>query len=150
MDEAHAIAVTILLIFIGLAFVWMCVGVGGCFRRLRAFRRELSNEVKTLRIYSMLERLGIGLPRYLRKAHSIDVEKHLLKCQDCSVLPECDGYLQRHHETHPSTFCPNFQDLERYMPRRRRQLRGRCGSRKLIGGARGGRRYGGTPSSTGP
>lgn len=125
MGDVHAIAVTILLIFIGLASVWMCVGVGGCIRRLRAFRRELSTEAKTLRIYSMLGRLGIGLPRYLRKAHSIDVEKHLLKCRGCSMLPACDAYLQRQQEMHPSTFCPNFQDLERYMPRRRRQLRSR-------------------------
>ena len=122
MGEVHAVAVTMLLVFTGLAFVWMCVGVGGCIRRLRAFRRELSTEVKTLRIYSMLGRLGIGLPRYLRKAHSIDVEKHLLKCRGCSMLPACDAYLQRHQEMHPSTFCPNFQDLERYIPRRRWQL----------------------------
>ncbi len=123
MGDVHAIAVAILLIFIGLAFVWMCVGVGGCIRQLRAYRRELSTEAKTLRIYSMLGRLGIDLQRYLRKAHSVDVEKHLLKCQGCSMLSAYDAYLQRHQEMHPSTFCPNFQDLERYIPRRRRQLR---------------------------
>ena len=126
MGDVHAIAVTILLIFVGLAFVWMRVGVGGCLRRLRASRRELSTEAKTLRIYSMMGRLGIGLPRYLRKAHSIDVEKHLLKCQQCSVLPACDAYLQRYQEMHPSTFCPNFRDLERYIPRRRRKLYSRA------------------------
>ena len=124
MSDVHAIAVTVLLIFIGVAFVWMCVCVGGCIRQLRAYRRKLSAEAKTLRIYSILRRLGIGLPRYLRKAHSVDVEKLLLKCQRCSATHACDAYLQGHQDTHPSTFCPSIQDLERYIPCSRRQHRG--------------------------
>ena len=121
----HAISVTVLLSVIGIAFVLMSVGVWGCIQQLRAYRRELSTRAKTLRIYSMFGHLGIGLPRYLRKAHCVDVEKLLMKCQRCSGIDACNACLQGHQDTHPSTFCPIFQDLERYIPpRRRRQLRG--------------------------
>ena len=123
MSDEHAIAVRILLVFIAVAFVWTCVGVGGCIRRTRAYRRELSTRAKTLRIYSMLEHFRIGMPFYLRKAYCVDVEKLLLKCQRCSATHACDAYLQGHEDTHPSTFCPSFRDIERYIPRRRRQLR---------------------------
>lgn len=114
MSHLMPVSVIILLAVIGVAFVVMCAGVGRCMRQLHAYRQELSAKVKALRIHGMLERLGIGLPRYLRRAQSIDVETHLLRCACCEDTQTCDAYLERGENVDPTTFCTNFQELVKF------------------------------------
>jgi len=114
MTHLMPVSVMVLLAVIAVAFMVMCVGVGRCKRQLHTYRRELSTRAKALRIHRMLERLGIGLPRYLKRAPSIDVESHLLKCASCEDTETCDAYLERGDNADPTTFCTNFQELVKF------------------------------------
>ncbi len=114
MDYVDSVPVTILLLVVGLAFLGMCFGMRGCLHELRAYREELMDRAKALRIHRMLERLGISLPRYVKRTPSIDVEKHLVNCGCCADTDACDDYLERGKDMDPNTFCPNFQELQKY------------------------------------
>jgi len=117
MTDLMPVPVVILLAVVGVALVVTCAGMSGCMRQLRAYRGELSARAKALRIHRMLEHLGIGLPRYLGRARSIDVEKHLLRCACCEDTQVCDAYLERGENADPTTFCTNFQELVKFQRR---------------------------------
>ena len=118
-DHIDSLPLAILLLVVGLAFLGMCFGMSGCLSQLRAYRRELTDRAKALRIHRMLERLGVSLPGYMKRTPSIDVEKHLVKCGCCADTDACDDYLERGKDTDPNAFCPNFQDLQKYKSQRR-------------------------------
>ncbi len=113
-DYIDSAPIAILLLVVGLAFLGMCFGMRGCLSQLRAYRRELTERAKTLRIHRMLERLGVSLTGYVKRTPSIDVEKHLVNCGCCPDTDTCDDYLERGKDTDPNAFCPNFQDLQKY------------------------------------
>ncbi len=113
-DYVDSLPVTLLLLVVGLAFLGMCFGMRGCLRQLRNYRRELTERAESLRIHRMLERLGVSLPGYVKRTPSIDVEKHLVKCGCCADTDACDDYLAGGKNMDPNTFCPNFQELQKY------------------------------------
>ena len=113
-DYADSLPVTILLLVVGLAFLGMCFGIRGCLSQLKDYQRELAERARSLRIHRMLERLDISLPGYVRRTPSIDVEKHLVNCGYCPDTDACDDFLERGQDTDPNSFCPNFQELQKY------------------------------------
>ena len=111
------LAVAIWTAVIMAAFVFVLIRVCGCVRHLRAYRRELVLKAQGLRIHKMLTRAGTTLSRYLRKAHPIEVELHLLVCQSCETTALCDKYLDQREDVDPRTFCPNFVQLASHAQR---------------------------------
>jgi uncharacterized protein DUF6455 len=104
----------VLLITVGVSCVLMIVGVLRSLRGVRTYRRDLIARARALRLHRMLERLGIGLERYLRRARPIEVEKHLLVCEHCGMTDICDDCLEGRKDIDERKFCPNLPELSRY------------------------------------
>ncbi len=119
--EPHAIAIWTAVILV--SFVLMLTRVCASLRHILAYRRELVLRTQGLRIHRMLSRAGTTLSRYLRRTRPIDVEVHLLACQNCQTAELCDKYLERGEDIDPRTFCPNFAQLATH---------GRRGTVKLL------------------
>jgi hypothetical protein len=113
MDHLYfePLAVAIWAAVILLTFVFVLIRVCGSLRQFRAYRRELVLKTQGLRIHRMLGRAGTTLSHYLRKAHPIEVELHLLACQGCETTDLCDKCLDQGEDIDPRTFCPNFVQL---------------------------------------
>ena len=114
MNYVDPLALSIWAAVIGVALVLICVRLSSCMRVLQNYRRELIGRAQTLRLHKMLTRLGISLPRYLRKARPVDVERHLLICQYCQRTDDCDAYLKQGKDIDASTFCANAGQLQTY------------------------------------
>ncbi len=112
-------AVAIWTVVILVSFVLMLSRVCASLRHIRAYRLELVLQAQRLCIHRMLSRAGTTLSRYLRRARPIDVEIHLLACQNCQMTEFCDKYLDQGEGIDPRTFCPNFVHLARHAQRRR-------------------------------
>ncbi len=113
MDDLHfePLAVAIWTVVLIASFVFVLVRVRGSLREIRAYRRELVLRAQNLRIHRMLSRAGTSLSRYLRRSQPIDVERHLLACENCQTTDLCDKYLDQGEDIDPRTFCPNFAQL---------------------------------------
>ena len=108
-------------VIISIAFVMMLVGCIRCIKFLQAYRRDLITRIKSRRIHKMLSRLGINIPRFIRKAHRTDVEKHLFICQQCPNTEVCDAYFEKGKAIDEkgkaideTSFCGNYQKLVRF------------------------------------
>ena len=87
-------------------------------RGIRAYQKELAARAWPLRIHRMLGHLGVSLSHYLRKASSMEVEKHLIVCSRCETTDVCDEYLaQEGKGMDVETFCPNALQLMKYRHR---------------------------------
>ena len=87
-------------------------------RGIRAYQKELAARAWPLRLHRMLGCLGVSLSRYLRKASSMEVERHLLVCGRCDTTDICDEYLARQGKgMDVETFCPNALQLMKYRHR---------------------------------
>ena len=118
MQDLHLdpVPVTIWTIVLVISFVLVTARIFANLRYIQAYRRELVMRAKALRIHRMLDRVGTTLSRYLRKTRPIDVERHLLACQNCETTGLCDKYLDQGEGIDPHTFCPNFAELVVHMP----------------------------------
>ena len=119
MTQMDPLPVILLLLCVGLAFVLMCAGMGSCLRQLRAYRRELVESAKALRLHGMLVRLGVSVKTYVKRTPAIEVEKHLDQCRRCAETGACDDFLESHRERNPEAFCPNISDFRRHQRRAR-------------------------------
>lgn len=99
------------LILVALVILVQCVQNG---RYLRAYHRDLVRRFCALRIQKMLETLGVSKRRYMAKALTVEVEKHLLNCQHCSNTEVCDRALEKGDVSGGEEFCPNFKELVRF------------------------------------
>lgn len=122
MYYTSPLTLTLWGVIIGVAFLLMCVRVCSNIRALRAYRRELIDRAKALRIHGMLGYQGISLSRYLHKARPMDVERHLLICQCCSTTEACDACLEQGKDIDESRFCPNAQELKTFKRRGKQRL----------------------------
>ena len=113
--EPHAVAIWTVVILV--SFVLMLTRVSASLRHILAYRRELVLRAQSLRMHRMLSHAGTTLSRYLRRARPIDVEMHLLACQNCQMTEFCDRYLDQGEDIDPQTFCPNFVQLARHARR---------------------------------
>ena len=116
MIEIDPIALTVWIVVIGISFICMLVKVCKSVNFLRTYRQGLKARIKALRLNRMLVRLGIGLPRYMRKAHPTDIEQHLMACQGCKTTEICDAYLDEGEKIDEKSFCPNYTKLKSYKP----------------------------------
>jgi hypothetical protein len=114
MTHVDPFALTIWIVVIGISFVYMLVKVCRSVNFLRTYRQGLKARIKALRINNMLGRVGVGLPRYLRKAHPTDIERHLIACQDCKTTQICNAYLEERIKVDDKSFCPNYAQLKSY------------------------------------
>jgi hypothetical protein len=98
-----------LLIGLGLAALgWR---IASDLQRIRHYRQAQAQRARGLRFSLMVERLGVGLPRYLRHASDTDLACRLFVCEHCRTLDRCDRYLGRQGEQDPRDFCPNYSKL---------------------------------------
>jgi hypothetical protein len=104
----------ILLITLTSAFMAMLVGVVRLCIHNHRCRGELVERIKALRIGGMLEHIGIGHSRYLRKASRLTIEKHLLVCRQCNTTDICDECLIEGKSIPENTFCRNYRELITY------------------------------------
>jgi hypothetical protein len=104
----------ILLITLTSAFMAMLVGVVRLCIHNHRCRGELLERIKALRIGGMLEHIGIGYSRYLRKASRLTIEKHLLVCRQCNTTDICDECLIEGESIPEETFCRNYRELIMY------------------------------------
>ena len=102
-----------LITALAILFLLTLIGMHRSASSLRAYRRELIERALGLRIHRMLGRLGISLPRYLRRASPWDVERHLMRCEHCPTTQDCDLYLDEGARLDERGFCPNFNELEK-------------------------------------
>ena len=107
--EPLAVAVWTAIIIV--SFVLVLTRIVGSMRALRAYRQELILRAQSLRIHKMLTRAGTTLSRYLRRARPMEVERHLLACQNCQTTDRCDKFLDKDEDIDPRSFCPNFVEL---------------------------------------
>ena len=111
MDAAITIT---LAVIVAVSFFAMIAVVMRSARQLRQYRENVAARMKTLRIDKMLDHAGVKRNRFLRKAHPLAVEKHLLVCQHCTTTKTCDEYLKNASDIPEHSFCPNFRELSRY------------------------------------
>lgn len=114
MNQGSDLVLAICVVVAGVSLVWMIACVFRFQRQMRAYQRDLAARAWPLRIHKMLNRLGIGLPCYLRKASPIEVEKHLLVCEHCTTTHICDEYLKQGKTIDERSFCPNARELMGY------------------------------------
>ena len=98
-----------------------CIIVGRCIqnaRFIRTYRRDVVQRFSALRIRKMLETLGVSQRRYMGKALSVDVEKHLRRCGHCPNTDACDHVLRERDLSKVDEICPNYKELLSYRPKR--------------------------------
>lgn len=83
------------------------------WRSERTYEEELEGRVKGMRMHRMLLTMGVGIRNYLRRHRSLDVERHLVKCNYCPDPDRCDRYLEKRGGDDPNEFCPNYPELSR-------------------------------------
>ena len=101
-------------IIVAVSFFAMIALVMRSARQLRQYRQNVAARMKALRLDKMLDHAGVKRSRFLRKAHPLAVEKHLLVCQHCTTTKTCDEYLKNGSDIPEHSFCPNFRELSRY------------------------------------
>lgn len=114
MTQVDPLALQIWIAIIAVSFILVLVKVCCSVKWLQDYRRDRNEKIKSLRIHRMLGRLGIKMPRYLRKVPPPDVERHLQACESCTTTEICDTYLNGWQTIEEKTFCPNFPELEKY------------------------------------
>ena len=100
-----------LIVTLAASFMIMLVGVVRCINHYCRCRRDIVRRIKALRIDKMLNHVGISRARYLRKAKSLTIEKHLLVCEDCGTTELCDECLEQGKHIPEYTFCRNYRGL---------------------------------------
>jgi hypothetical protein len=95
----------------GAFFVWMVGRLVRDYLHVRRYRQGLAVRARGLRFSAMVESLGINLSRLLRQTGDVEFECHLLTCEQCRAMRECDCYLRREAGHDPHFFCPNYRKL---------------------------------------
>jgi hypothetical protein len=67
--------------------------------------------VKSLRLSKMLEHLGASIDAYIKHVPAPDIEQHILRCQGCKNLSQCDACLRDRRFVADMHFCPNYDSL---------------------------------------
>jgi hypothetical protein len=102
------------VLVIGVFFVWMAGHLVRDYMHIRRYRQELAARARRLRFSAMVESLGINLSRLLRKAGDVEFECHLVTCEQCRTIRECNCYLRREAGYEPRAFCPTYRKLLPY------------------------------------
>ena len=118
MIHFDPLIITIWAVVMGVLFTVLLIWIRKSIRMVESHQQDQLSRAGVLRITKMLNRQGIGLPRYLRKARPTAVERHLLACQHCATTEICDAYMERKKQLDEKTFCPNFPEFEKYMRHR--------------------------------
>ena len=86
------------------------------------YREQLDEALSQLRISNMLGFLGIDKDEYLHKQHSVEVQKHMTKCDACEDKELSDDTLTgvRQPQTDLS-FCANIEELEEIADQQRKE-----------------------------
>lgn len=116
MTDVDPMLLTVWIVVIGASLIYMLVKVCRCVNFLRTYQQDLKARITALRINKMLNRIGVGLPSYLRKADPTDIELHLITCQGCKTTQTCDSYLEEELNISEKRFCPNYAHLKKYRP----------------------------------
>ncbi len=91
-------------------------------RFLRSHQRNFMIRANELRIKKMLETLGMTTRGYVRKALCSQVAIQLNRCESCPETTKCDAALKKGDVQKARDFCPNFVDLVRLSPQRKKYL----------------------------
>jgi len=80
-------------------------------RQGEIFYQKLNDRIKPLRMYKMLDALGVDDKQYTRGHPVNEIEKHMNRCQQCGNTEQCDSELESGQITHADQYCPNNEDL---------------------------------------
>lgn len=84
------------------------------FRYHYLYRKVLEEKyrhLKSLRLYKMLEYLGIDQHEYLRKVPGLVIEQQMYRCSQCPSIGDCDECLRDKRCLIDMHFCPNYSSL---------------------------------------
>jgi hypothetical protein len=83
--------------------------------KARSFQKRCAESrkawVKSLRLNKMLEHLGASLDAYVKHVPTLDIERHIQRCQGCKNLRQCDACLRDRRYVADMHFCPNYDSL---------------------------------------
>jgi len=79
-------------------------------RRKRA-KEFLLYRIKQLRLFKMLNFLGVNHDEYLRAVPVSDINQHIHRCSQCSSQDICDSCLRDGKLIANMNFCPNHKPL---------------------------------------
>lgn len=74
-------------------------------------RIRLTRSVRRLRLFKMLQLLGIPFHLYMKLVPVRDIQRHVHNCRRCQELSTCDRCLELGHCVTDMEFCPNFTSL---------------------------------------
>ena len=83
-------------------------------RRRARINKELEERhqsLKQLRLYKMLEHIGVDQRAYLRKVPRPLVEQQMSRCARCAAVDLCDACLRDGRCLVDMHFCPNYASL---------------------------------------
>ncbi len=104
------------LMIISLLFVSACalaffIWTFRCHYLRRKVLEAKYKHLKGLRLYKMLEHLGVDQQEYLRKVPGSVIEQQMYRCSQCPNIDDCDDCLRDKRCFIDMHFCPNYSSL---------------------------------------
>lgn len=109
-----SILVTIVLVGLLAALaVWLPLAIFRNINRGHVRRQHLAEGVDSLRLGTMLDRLGEDRGNYLHQKRVVDIERHMQRCSGCDVMDRCDDVLSKDERVQGEEvdFCPNIAEI---------------------------------------
>ena len=110
-----SLAITVLLAALMLYLVVrLPLAILGNLRAGHRFRQGLGAALDELRLSRMLGYLGIDKAKYLHLESSVEIQKHMQRCNACEDKEACDQVLDSDAPavTESLGFCANIDDLK--------------------------------------
>lgn len=114
------ISVTISILLLGLVIALAIKLPSALYKNTvngKKFRLKLNEKLASLRIATMLDKLGIDSSRYLHSNNSVEIINHLNRCENCGEKKQCDDTIQQADATDIKeidlSFCANIEDLKK-------------------------------------
>lgn len=94
--------------------------IPACFLSFHALRNRkqkkhaheaLAKRVKRMRLYKMLQFLGVDQDKFLDVIPGSDIDLLIERCSACDTADICDRYLRDGYRVSGMSFCPNYRSL---------------------------------------
>lgn len=99
-----------------LLIVRLPLAILGNLRTGQRFREGLAATLDELRLSRMLRHLGIDRATYLHREQTLEIQKHMDKCERCDAKSRCDQVLEQEQDDQADVdalgFCANIDDLK--------------------------------------
>lgn len=114
MDIASLIITLLLALLMLYLLVRLPLAILSNLRAGHRFREGLAQALDELRLARMLKYLGIDSTTYLHKEESLEIRKHMERCDNCDNKSQCDQTLAEDApaEVESLGFCANIDDLK--------------------------------------